>query len=99
VDNYPEGRPFIPVGNEPREQKDARNKERAQVMKELPILEKTVKSLQKRIEASDSVKITLEVAKKYDLTTDLALKVCDVVRQQLEIEKEKLDDLIKTYKR
>jgi hypothetical protein len=86
-DAYPNStRYYFP--KEPNVQKVSQQQEVDQIVSQLPLLEDTMKNLNDRIEATDSVKQALQVAKKYEVSRENALVILDVVRQQLEIERD-----------
>lgn len=83
---YPnDGQYFVP--QTPVEQKRSQSEKRQQTLDQLPLLKEHLEHLENRIEATDSVKQTMLIAKEYDVSKEDALIALDLVRQQLEAER------------
>lgn len=68
-------------------QKHENKKEVSEILDELPLLKSIIKRLERRIEATDSVKQALTIATQYKITREQALIILDIVRTQIETEK------------
>jgi hypothetical protein len=80
------------------ERKQAEEQERADTLAQLPLLKQVIGRLEKRIEATDSVKAALELAKKYDISREDALVLLDIVRPMLEAERRYIETRVKRAK-
>lgn len=88
---------FGGVPLEPLEQILDRKKERAKTLEAKKELEKVIAHLSDRIEATDSIKQALVLAKTHDISRGQAIVVLDIVRQQLEMEKELIKELLEIH--
>lgn len=98
ISDYPnDGTPFQPLGQEPEKQKEARQREKGEALRELPLIKKTVTHLKKRIkfmESVDSIQVGID--------EDPALfqkmyHVQQLVKQALQEELTLLEDIIDTH--
>lgn len=80
------------------ERKQAEEQERSETLNQLPLLKQVVERLEKRIEATDSVKEALLIAKKYEISREQALVLLDIVRPMLEAERRYIETRIKRAK-
>lgn len=92
---FTQRRPFVAANPHQKELEE----ERREILSQVPLLAAELKRLDERIEATDSVKQAFAIAKQYDTSNENALIVLDIVRQQLETERneirKKVDKLIK----
>lgn len=84
---YP-NQPFI--ATIPQKQKTDEAVSIEETLAQVPLLKKTVKRLENRIDATDSVKEAFAVAEKYKVTTKNALIAMDIVREVLQDERNEI---------
>lgn len=94
---YPNnGEYFMPTI--PQAQQEAKEDEIKRTLRQVPLLNEVLSHLDDRITATDSVKQSLVLASKYQISKDNALIICDIVRQQLESERSFISTRIKRIK-
>lgn len=89
--------PLLPTV--PTSQKEATDKEREDTLAQLPLLKEVVARLESRITKTDSIKEALIVAQRYKISREQALVVLDLVRSQLEGERNYINRRVKRTKR
>lgn len=80
------------------ERQVALQEERAETLAQVPLLKQVINRLEKRIEATDSVKEALALAKKYEISREQVLVLLDIVRPILETERRYIETRIKRAK-
>jgi hypothetical protein len=82
---------------EPPEQKEERQKEKAQTIQAMPILKEVIKRLDKRIEFYNSVDSIPDEDKKDPTRFVNMHNANELTRNNLQLEKEYIEDLIDTH--
>lgn len=88
--------PLLPTV--PSQQKEASDRDRQETLAQLPLLKKVIDRLDNRIATTDSVKEALRLASSYKIDRETALVVLDIVRTQLETERNFINNKVKRAK-
>lgn len=97
-DISPEGysSPLLP--GTPQRQTEAKETEHDETLAQVPLLKAVLKRFDKRMAETDSNKVTRLIAKKYDLSVDVASVLQERIHEILEIERNYIDGRIKRAK-
>ena len=92
---FTRNRPFVA----PQTQTKALEEEISETLEQLPVLREVVTHLDEKIASTDSIKQAMVVAKQYELTTEQALIVLNIVNQQLASERSYIRARVERVKR